>query len=127
MITGVRDVYYNVEDMGRAVAFYRDVLGLTLNEESPWWSAFDVGGVRIGLHWLEHHPIPRTPRDDHGAHAGTTLTLAVDDLTAAVARLKAAGVRLLGPPTHNPWGAIAVFEDTEGNVLKLMQPPPDSP
>jgi catechol 2,3-dioxygenase-like lactoylglutathione lyase family enzyme len=50
MILGVRDVYYLVTDMKKAITFYRDVLGLRLVEESVGWSAFDVGGVRLGLH-----------------------------------------------------------------------------
>src|SRR5262245_5091593 len=39
-----------VSDMARSVAFYRDVLGLTLLFQTPYYSQFDVGGVGLGLH-----------------------------------------------------------------------------
>ena len=32
-----------VADMNRAVAFHRDVLGLSLKFQSPGWSEFDTG------------------------------------------------------------------------------------
>ena len=121
MILGIQDVYYNVQDMDRAVRFYRDVLGLTVLATNPYWTSLDVGGQRFGLHWSEGGPIPPVPRDDHGAHAGATVTFKVADVAAAHAKLTAAGVKFLSGVTKNPWGTLAVFEDPDGNVLKLMQ------
>ncbi len=123
MITGVRDVYYNVQDMARAVAFYRDVLGVRVVEGDEWWTSLDVGGVRVGLHGTGGDPVPRVARDAHGAHAGATLTLAVADIRAAAEGLRAAGAKLLGEIEDAPWGSLVAFEDPDGNVLKLMQPP----
>jgi len=123
VITGVNDVYYNVEDMGRAIAFYRDVLGLRVIDQNEYWTSLDVGGVRIGLHWTEGGKIPYVARDDHGPHAGACLTLRVSDIRSTVNHLRARGVRFLGDVADAPWGSLATFEDSEGNVLKLMQPP----
>jgi lactoylglutathione lyase len=39
-----------VSDMDRSVSFYRDVLGLTLRYQTPYWSELDMGGVTLGLH-----------------------------------------------------------------------------
>jgi hypothetical protein len=39
-----------VGDMGKAVAFHRDVLGLGLRFESPFWSEFDTGPTTLALH-----------------------------------------------------------------------------
>jgi catechol 2,3-dioxygenase-like lactoylglutathione lyase family enzyme len=123
MITGVQDFYYNVQDMTRAVAFYRDVLGLRVVIENEYWTSLDCAGAKLGLHWTEGGPVPQVPRDEHGAHAGGTLTLKVADLRAAVKTLRAKGVKLLGEISDNPWGSLVTFEDPDGNVLKLMQPP----
>jgi catechol 2,3-dioxygenase-like lactoylglutathione lyase family enzyme len=123
MITGVQDVYYNVRDMDRAVSFYRDVLGLALTETSAWWSALDAGGVRLGLHASGGAEVPPVPRDAHGAHAGATLTLRSTDLDADARRLAEHGVSILGR-SDEVWGRLLVFEDPDGNVLKLLQPPP---
>ncbi|MGB9245394.1 MAG: VOC family protein [Candidatus Acidiferrales bacterium] len=39
-----------VADMGRAVKFYRHVLGLQLKFESPEWSEFVTGETTLALH-----------------------------------------------------------------------------
>lgn len=39
-----------VSDMKRAVAFYRDVLGLPLRFESPHWTEFATEGATLALH-----------------------------------------------------------------------------
>ena len=121
MITGIQDVYYNVQDMDRAVRFYRDQLGLRVVDTSPHWTSLDVGGARLGLHWTEGQPVPPIPRDAHGAHAGGVVTFKVTDIEKAQATLQLAGVKFLAGVTRNPWGSLAVFEDPDGNVLKLMQ------
>ena len=123
MITGVQDVYYNVQDMDRAVRFYRDVLGMRVLDSSPWWSSLDCFGARIGLHGTQGKTVPEVPRDAHGAHAGATLTLRTTDLDADVVHLRHNGVEVIST-SDNPWGRLAVFLDPEGNVLKLMQATP---
>jgi catechol 2,3-dioxygenase-like lactoylglutathione lyase family enzyme len=122
VITGVQDVTYNVANMDRAVAFYRDVLGMRVLDTNPWWSSLDCFGARIGLHGGDGRPVPAVPRDAHGALAGATLTLRSTDLDADVAHLRRNGVEVVAT-SDNPWGRLAVFLDPEGNVLKLMQVP----
>ena len=122
MITQVQDVYYNVMDMGRAVAFYRDILGLKVTEEDAHFTGLEVGGVRIGLHWTGGRPVPAVPKNAHGAEAGATLTLRVADIEAAQRRLRDHLVKILGT-MDAPWGRLVTFEDPDGNVLKLMEVP----
>lgn len=120
MIIGIQDIYLNVSDMDRAVSFYRDVLGLKITEQDQYWTAMGVGGVRIGLHWSEGADIPFVPRNAHGAFAGATLTLRSSDLDADTQRLKNSGTTILGQSDEH-WGRLTVFEDPDGNVLKLME------
>lgn len=122
MILGVQDIYFSVQDMRRALAFYRDILGLRVREENEHWSVLDVGGVRVGLHATGGTPVPPIPKDAGGAKAGGTLTLRVSDIRAEVKRLRTVGVKFLGEIADESWGSIAAFEDPDGNVLKLMQP-----
>lgn len=124
MITGIQDVYYNVADMKRAVAFYRDVLGSAPAYESTHWTSFRVGSGTFALHWTEGSPVPPVPRDPHGPHAGATVTLRVEDCHKAFEALKRRGVKFLSGVEEQPWGDLATFEDPDGNVLKLMQPKP---
>lgn len=120
MIKGVHDIYYNVTDMKRAVAFYRDTLNMKVSFESEHWTSMDCEGVMVGLHWSEGLEIPSFPRDAHGAHCGGTLTLASDDVTADRKVLEEAGAKILGE-MDEAWGHMLIFEDLDGNVLKLQK------
>jgi len=47
-----RDPVYNlcVHDMVRAIAFYRDVLALSVVQHTPGWLMLRCGGATIALH-----------------------------------------------------------------------------
>lgn len=113
MIIGVQDVYYEVVDMKRALAFYRDVLGLRVTDEDEDWSSLEVGGLRVGLDTTEGRP----------TSGRAILTLKSNDIQADVRRLRAKGVKFFGEIGDYDWGSVVSFEDSEGNVLKLMQTP----
>jgi hypothetical protein len=93
---------------------------MRLVEESEFWIALDCHGVQIGLH-PEDKPIPQVPRGGHGAHAGATLTLRSDNIPEDRKKLESLGAKILGD-ADQPWGHMLVFEDPDGNVLKLMRP-----
>lgn len=111
MIVGIQDVHYGVVQMDRAVAFYRDVLGMRVLDSNPDWTSLDCFGARLGLRKCT----AITP-------GGATLTLRSTDLEADLAYLRGSGVVIVSTENH-PWGRTAVFADTEGNVLELMQGP----
>ena len=117
MIVGVRDVYYNAQDIRRALGFYRDVLGMRVLSESDHWCMLEVGGVRVGLESTEGKPVSRDRL------AGAVLTLKSNDIREDVRRLKSKGVRLLSDIGNYDWGSVASFEDSEGNHLKILQDP----
>lgn len=113
-ITKIDAVWLPVSDMGRAVAFYRDTLGLEVLEHGGDWSEVTAGDQRIGLNASE------SPSGDGGA----VLAFGVDgDIAETVEALKAAGVTFSGELSEHPWGRIAPFEDSEGNDLQLYAPP----
>jgi catechol 2,3-dioxygenase-like lactoylglutathione lyase family enzyme len=114
MITGVQDVFYMVEDMKRAVAFYTDLLGAKPMYESEHWTQWNVGGTTFAVHWTEGRP--------HPGKGGAMVTFRVADIRAAAADFAKRGVKL-GEIDDNPWGSQCRAEDPEGNVFTLMQPP----
>ena len=82
--------------MGRAVAFYRDVLGFPLETESPYWSSFRVSdSLMIGLH-------PPIGEPGGSKRSGWSVTIPVDDILAGKSALESAGAKL------------GKFEDIEG-------------
>ncbi|HEX6533214.1 MAG TPA: VOC family protein [Gemmatimonadaceae bacterium] len=105
-----------VHDLPRAVAFYRDVLGMRYLFEAPGLAFFDCGGVRLML------SRPESPAD---AHAASVLYYQVEDIDAAYDTLRRRGVELIDTPhliarlsTHDLW--MVFFRDSERNVLGLM-------
>jgi catechol 2,3-dioxygenase-like lactoylglutathione lyase family enzyme len=120
MITGVQDFYYSITDAKTAKRFYTEVLGMKVIYEHEYWLSLDCFGVQVGLH-PEAESIPRISRDSHGAHAGGTLTLKSSNIAEDRKRIEAFGCPILGE-ADQPWGHMLVFEDPDGNVLKLMKP-----
>ena len=98
-----------VADMDRAVAFYRDTVGLELKFSSPEWSEFATGTTTLALH-------PASAENP----AGTThLGLHSDDIAAAHRSLTAAGVRFTRVPTPEHGITLAEFVDSEGARVSL--------
>jgi methylmalonyl-CoA/ethylmalonyl-CoA epimerase len=122
-LSRIGQIAINVKDVKRALAFYRDVLGMRLLFEAPPGLAFfDCGGVRLMLGRVER------PEHDHPA---STLYYRVDDIHAAHETLVSRGVRFEGKPhlvaklpAHDLW--LAELRDSEGNVLALMSEVPRS-
>ena len=75
----------------------------------------------MGLHWAEGKEIPMTPRDSHGQDSGGTLTFHSDNIAEDRKKIEVAGGKILGDADQT-WGHMLVFEDLDGNVLKLMKP-----
>lgn len=114
----LRQVAQRVEDLDRAVAFYRDVLGLPLTGlfDPPGLAFFDLAGVRLLL--------------ERGEQAAL-LYLWADDVDARTAELRTAGVEIVdephvifpdpdgqfGPPGEAEY--MAFFRDSEGNLMGL--------
>jgi catechol 2,3-dioxygenase-like lactoylglutathione lyase family enzyme len=109
-VRGVDFVMYRVSDLARAVAFYRDALGLRLSVHSAeyQWAEFDCGNATLGLYGGQPPP-----------GAGARVALAVDDVAAAHTELTARGVRMGGPPQD--WGVCQSLEifDPDGNAILL--------
>lgn len=73
------------------------------------------------LHGNGGREVPKTPRDDHGQESGGTLTLLSDDIKKDRRAIEGAGGIILGEADQH-WGHMLVFQDLDGNVLKLMKP-----
>jgi catechol 2,3-dioxygenase-like lactoylglutathione lyase family enzyme len=118
MFKKVDDVFFNVDDMEKAVAFYRDKLGLPVKYESADWVELDAGNVTIALRRFGSGP---EGRPELGVGEGATLVFEVDDLEATQAELQAQGVEFLGGIFEYGAVRLAAFEDLNGNVLQIYQ------
>jgi catechol 2,3-dioxygenase-like lactoylglutathione lyase family enzyme len=109
-----------VRDRARAIAFYRDTLGLKLTLEDKFAAVFDVGGVMLRISTLA----------DFVPHEHSILGFRVADVTSTVKALREQGVvfniyphfkqdelgiwTVPGGSTHVAW-----FKDPDGNVLSV--------
>lgn len=75
-----------VGDLGRAVAFYRDRLGLRVSSVGPAFAFFDLGGVHLALNRV-------TGGDPAAASSTTELALEADDPVDTYRRWLDAGVQ----------------------------------
>ncbi|KAI8844816.1 Glyoxalase/Bleomycin resistance protein/Dihydroxybiphenyl dioxygenase [Chytridium lagenaria] len=119
-ITGVRAIHYNVTNMPSSIHFYRDLLGLVLESAEDGFTVVRAGNSRIGLN-EKPSPIPSIPFDANGAHCGGTLSLQVVGMERLVENLRRHDVRFLTDVERNAWGDMVVFQDPDGNILKLFE------
>jgi catechol 2,3-dioxygenase-like lactoylglutathione lyase family enzyme len=118
MFKRVDDVFFNVEDMERAVAFYRDTLGLPVQYQSADWVEFDAGNVTVALRRYGSGP---EGRPELGVGEGATLVFEVDDLESVKTELEAKGVRFIGGIFRYGTVKLAAFEDLNGNVVQIYE------
>jgi methylmalonyl-CoA/ethylmalonyl-CoA epimerase len=110
-------VHVSVSDIDRAVAFYRDTLGVPfLFQAGPHMAFFDLDGVRLYL---------GVPEDEAYRSRGM-LYFRVDDLDDAVDALRGRGVPIVSEPhliakmdDHDLW--MAFGRDPDGNNIGLME------
>jgi methylmalonyl-CoA/ethylmalonyl-CoA epimerase len=116
-IRRVGQIAVPIDNLDRAVAFYRDVLGLTfLFQAPPGLAFFDCGGVRLML---------SRPESPVKGQAGPVIYYLVDDLPTTWATVTRAGAGAVDEPhliaklpDHDLW--MAFINDSEGNLLGLM-------
>src|SRR5215471_9731913 len=112
-IQQIGQIAINVHDTARAVAFYRDTLGLKHLFTAGQLAFFDCGGVRLML------SPPEKPEFDHPA---SILYFKVDDISSAYDRLVDQTVTIEDKPhvvarmpDHDLW--MTFFRDSEGNLM----------
>jgi catechol 2,3-dioxygenase-like lactoylglutathione lyase family enzyme len=107
-------VYYMVQDMDRAVGFYRDTLGLRLiRRDDSFWAELDGGSIRLALHATrEGAPVER---------GGAVAAFRVEDLDAAAVGLKERGVELTHQGEVEGYGRFALFPDPDGNLIEIIE------
>jgi len=117
-----------VEDQTKALDFYTKVLGFVVKHDIPLgeyrWitlvSAQEPDGVELALEPNEY-PATRVFQDALMANGIPFTAFSVDDLQSEVERLQTAGVAFTQLPTKAGDATIAVFNDTCGNLIQLIE------
>jgi len=122
-----------VRDYDEAIAFYLDVLGFQLLEDTPLgdgkrWVTVRPRGARETALLLARADGPEQEArigDQTGGRVG--LFLHTDDFARDYERLLTAGVVFEEAPRSEPYGEVVVFRDLYGNRWDLFQPADVSP
>ena len=113
---------FSVDDVEKAKAFYRDVLGLEVGDQ--------MGGLSLSIGRDKHVFV--YPKDDHVPATYTCLNFPVDDIDGAVDDLMAKGVvferyeditddKGIARGKESGQGPdIAWFKDPAGNILSVV-------
>jgi predicted enzyme related to lactoylglutathione lyase len=114
-VTGLDISGYMVKDAPRAIAFYRDIMGLEPMIVYPDGRGAEYelpDGATFGLWGGGGRVMPFQPSNG--------ILFAVDDLDAAVAAVKDRGIAVL-MEHESPVCRMAMINDTEGNMVTLHQ------
>ena len=106
---GLSELILRVGDVARSVAFYRDIVGLAVERETPDWAWLWSGAPgalpRLGL--------TSRPLSYGAAHCGGPAHFAIAIARAAIpaerARLQSHGVAVEGPVTFGSWRADSIY------------------
>ena len=114
----VGQIALHVDDLERAVAFYRDTLGMRfLFQVPPGLAFFDCGGIRLMIDGIKERETPE--------RFNSLIYYKVEDIHAAYEELNSRGVvfeakphLIAKMPDHELW--MAFLRDTEKNMIGLM-------
>ena len=118
-----------VAEVGRSVAFYRDLLGFAVDAlyDDPPYASLSRAGMRLSLaeqgHPADDRPGVMMVAPVDPTAAAVVLVLEVADCLSMHERLIAAGADLLAPPYSPPWGGHRFFvRDPDGYLVEVEQP-----
>jgi catechol 2,3-dioxygenase-like lactoylglutathione lyase family enzyme len=121
-----------VSDYDEAIAYYTEKLGFELLEDT------DLSATQPGKRWVRVRPrgatetsflLARAASPEQLAAVGNQsggrvfLFLSTDDFERDHTQMSDAGIKWVRPPTVEPYGKVAVFEDLYGNHWDLIGPP----
>jgi catechol 2,3-dioxygenase-like lactoylglutathione lyase family enzyme len=119
-------VRYIVDDVQAAVEFYTNHLGFSVDLDAvPAFAAVVRGPLQLllaGPKSSAARPMPDGATPEPGGW--NRIQLVVEDISAEVARLEAAGISFRNDVISGPGGQQVLLQDPSGNFVELFQPAP---
>jgi catechol 2,3-dioxygenase-like lactoylglutathione lyase family enzyme len=117
-ITGIGGIFFKSPDPKALAAWYRDVLGLHLEEYGAALLSYDAPGHPPHAVWS-----PFATNTDYFKPSTRELMInfAVDDLDGMLTAITAKGVKVLDRQDYS-YGSFAWFLDPDGTKIELWQP-----
>jgi len=118
-ITGIGGIFVVSKDPKALAAWYRDVLGISLERWGGATFRYDAPGHPSVAVWIA---FPEGASYLAPSRREFMLDFAVDDLDAFLARLTAKGVTILKRDDSDPSARFAWILDPDGTKIELRQP-----
>src|SRR5262245_52066062 len=128
-LNDLKETALYVDDLERAIVFYRDVLGLRILVVDVRFCAFDVAGKPILLLFSRGASVEPTklpggtiPPHDGAGHLHAAFAVDVAELPVWESHLVAQGVEILSRVSWPRGGQSIYFRDPDGHLLELLTP-----
>jgi catechol 2,3-dioxygenase-like lactoylglutathione lyase family enzyme len=124
MLKNIRQLDYTIvlcDDLPRMKEFYRGLFDFRVATETPTVLAMEAGSVTLAIRQRTRNYDGRTAGP---GSPGVQIAFRVPpgQVDAGHAELLRQGVKILDPPTNQPWGHRTMyFADPEGNILELYE------
>ena len=117
-----------VRDYDEAIAFFTQKLRFTLVEDlyqpeqdKRWVVVAPPGSTGASLLLARASNAEQEPFVGNQTGGRVFLFLSTDDFSRDYHRMVSEGIRFVRPPSEQPYGVVAVFEDLYGNLWDLVQ------
>lgn len=122
------EVEVRARDIDAAARFYREVIGVPLERNEPhpprWephygaeWGTWRDSGGDFALFVIY-------PATDSAPAGRGRFGFAVESVAEVHRRATEAEVAVVDAPRDEPWGRSAKYEDPDGNLVAVVEPPP---
>ena len=110
-----------VDDLERAIAYYRDKLGFELDfKYESFYAAVSRDGVAIHL---KGAPKPGGEREYRRENEHLDAYISVSDIRGLFRELEMRGARVIRPLEERPWACLDFYvEDSDGYILCFSEP-----
>jgi catechol 2,3-dioxygenase-like lactoylglutathione lyase family enzyme len=116
-------VVFDVSDLDRSAALYRDAFGLDLHLTDHHGDDRWTSGRHAATSWTDgefmHFALYQSK--DAASTSRAQVGFRVSDLDEAHRRAVTAGVEVVHHPKPQPWGRSARYRDPDGNIIELTQ------
>ena len=124
LVKNVHGIRYQVKDVARAIAFYTNHLGFSVERQQlPAFANVSLGGAQILLSGPGASGSRTMPNGETQEPGGwNRVVLKVADLPACITALKQVGIYFRNEMETGPGGRQIQIEDPDGNPIELFEP-----
>ncbi|KGR82022.1 VOC family protein [Lysinibacillus odysseyi] len=111
-----------VNDFEKTMHFYKDILGLTVKMQQGTYVEFDTGSTTLSINTRQSakEEIGLDVPDSSSSTQTFEVGFVVEDVPAAIDKLRSQGISIIKEPVTKPWGqTVAYIADPDGHYIEI--------